>query len=522
LPAAWAYQHTGKELFPEVDTGEFTIHLRAVGGPRVEETERMTAEIERIVEEEIPDEDLDMVLTNAGLSSRWSAIYTPNNGPHAAFVRVQLRSGFAGRTTATTTYVEKIRTRLYERFPDHTIFFETGGMIRRILNGGATAPIEIQIYGRDNAARRTLAEALTRKVAALPQVQDTYRPQAIDLPQVKINVDRDKAALVGLTESDVIRNVVMALMSSAQLAPNIWIDPASGNPYVIGVQYPEHVVRDLRTLEDIPIAPERGFGPGRGTSLPPRTLKDVATIEPTQGPVEVYHHRLTRVSQIYVGVAGDDLAGTAAEVERIVKEFEVPKGLRVEVRGEVPSMRSSFREMAFALILAVILVYLLLAAQFSSWIDPLIVVATAPLGLIGVAGMLWATGSSLNIQSCMGVLMLVGISVSNSVLLVQFANEQREKGIPTREAILLAGRTRLRPILMTTLATIGGLLPLAVHLHPGDEMNLPLSRAVIGGMLSSMLLTLFVIPALYTLLKPAGPGVPPAEVDPTPASTEVA
>lgn len=520
LPAVWAYRHTGKELFPEVDTGEFTVHLRAVGGPRVEETERMAAGIERIVEEEIPDDDLDLLLTNAGLSSRWSAIYTPNNGPHAAFVRVQLRSGFAGRTTPTAVYVERVRARLADRFPDHTFFFETGGIIRRILNGGATAPIEIQVYGRDNSARRALADAITRKVAALPQVQDTYRPQAIDLPQVRINVDRDKAALVGLTETDVIRNIVIALMSSAQLAPNIWIDPASGNPYVIGVQYPEHLVRDLHTLEDIPIAPERGFGPGRGAGPPPRTLKDVATIRPTQGPVEVFRYRLSRVSQIYVGVGGDDLAGTAAAIERVVRESEVPRGMRVEVRGEVPSMRSSFREMAFALALAVVFVYLLLAAQFSSWVDPLIVVATAPLGLVGVSVMLWVTGSSLNIQSCMGVLMLVGISVSNAVLLVQFANDQRAAGVPTREAMLLAARVRLRPILMTTLATIGGLLPLATHLHPGDEMNLPLARAVIGGMLSSMALTLFVIPALYTLLKPAGPGVPPEPPDPSPAQSE--
>ncbi|HEY2785920.1 MAG TPA: efflux RND transporter permease subunit [Fimbriiglobus sp.] len=522
LPAVWAYRHTGKELFPDVDTGEFTIHLRAVGGPRVEETERMVAEIEQIASDVIPDIDLDLILSNAGLSSRWSAIYTPNNGPHAAFVRVQLRSGFAGRSTPTSNYVEKIRLRLAERFPDHTFFFETGGMIRRILNGGATAPIEIQVSGRDNVARRAFGDMLTQKVATIPAVQDTYRPQSIDLPQVRIKVDRDRAALLGLTESDVIRNVVMALMSSAQLAPNIWIDPKSGNPYVIGVQYPEHLVRDLHTLEDIPIAPERGFGPGRGSGPLPRTLKDVATIVPAQDPVEVFHSKLTRVSQIYVGVAGDDIAGVAADVERIVGELTIPKGLRVEVLGEVPSMRSSFREMAFALILAVVLVYLLLTAQFSSWVDPLIVVASAPLGLVGVAVILWVTGSSLNIQSCMGVLMLVGISVSNAVLLVKFANEQREAGHPTREAILLAARTRLRPILMTTLATIGGLLPLAVHLHPGDEMNLPLARAVIGGMLSSMVLTLFVIPALYTLFKPSGPAVPADMIELTPARPEEA
>jgi multidrug efflux pump subunit AcrB len=558
VPAVIGYNHLGQELFPEVDSSEFTVHMRATGGPRVEETEEQIKEVERIIrgdpdrgiEGVVPEEDLELVLANIGVNSRWSAIYTPNNGPHAAFVRVQLRSGFAGRKTPTLTYVAELRRRLSERYPGNDFFFETGGMIRRILNAGAVAPIEVQVFGRDSDIRRTVARQLDKQISRLAQVQDIYQPQGMDLPQFRIEVDRTQALLLGYTETDVIRNVITALMSSAQIAPNFWIDPSSGNPYFIGVQYPEHAVEDVATLENIPIAIQSPTG------RKVRLLKDVATIERSQGPVEVYHHSASRVSQLFVNVAGNDIASVAREIDRIVNQppleyalnnlptdhwelagdetfckllerylrrarpadrtalretygidpdrLKLPPGVRVEVRGEISSMTASFQEMGQMLLLAVLLVYLVMAAQFQSWLDPLIMIVAAPLGLIGVVAALWATGSSLNIQSMMGVLMMVGISVSNSVLLVEFANRQRAAGLETFAAVVSAARVRLRPILMTTIATVLGLLPMAVHLRPGDEMNLPLARAVIGGLLGSTLLTLFVVPVLYVLLKPRG------------------
>jgi multidrug efflux pump subunit AcrB len=655
VPAFLAFRSTGQELFPEVDSSEFTVHLRASGGPRVEETERQVGQIENMIrgyeasgedfvrevvgaarqaddghlealraahpgERElierilrhvwdnpalrgikkelngrtfhipgiVPPEDQGLMLSNVGISSRWSAVYTPNNGPHAAFIRVQLRSGFAGRHTPTLAYVDKLRARLKKRYPTHDFFFETGGMIRRILNSGALAPIEVQVFGRDSEQRRQIARLLHREVTQLAGVQDSTSPQGIDLPQFTVEVDRVRAARSGLTETDVIRNVITALMSSAQLAPNFWIDPQTGNPYIIGVQYPEYAVHDLRTLEEVPMtgarpmqgtqdgkAPANGSG-GRGGPIRGRVvrLEDVADIKRGQGPVEVYHYAANRVSQLFVTVADQDLAGTASDVEGIVAHFPMtyaldqlppekkdlredpafrsrvekylaghrdvqqrlahhkgvmrkqrealraqaealkadygveaeklmlPPGVRMEVRGEVKSMRASFADMVKIGALAVLLVYLVMAAQFASWLDPLIMIVAAPLGLIGVAFMLWATGTSLNIQSCMGVLMMVGISVSNSVLVVEFANRQRETGLGTRAAILSASCVRLRPILMTTIATLVGLAPMAIHRQPGDEMNLPLARAVIGGLAGSTLLTLFVVPILYTLLKP--------------------
>jgi multidrug efflux pump subunit AcrB len=558
VPAVWGFGHIGQELFPEVDAGEFTVHMRATGGPRVEETERQVAEIEELIRAEVPEEDLTLTLANIGISSRWSAIYTLNNGPHAAFVRVQLRSGFAGRRIPAQAYVERLRQRLAERFPGHDFFFETGGMIRSILNSGAVAPIEVQVYGRNAEDRRRVARHLDKLVGRFPQVLDTYQPQGMDLPQLKVDVDRTRAALLGFNASDVVRNVISTLMSSAQIAPNFWIDPQSGNPYFIGVQYPEHLVENIQTLENIPISSERGARGTLVTASGPRSptvrlLKDVARIERSQGPIEVHHRDANRVSQLFVSVGGNDLAGIAGDIERLVeqppleyamtnlpadrahlaenedfrKDFEsylkrnkkalraeiqkkygvdaerlkLPQGVRVKVRGEVSSMRQSFADMGFSLVLAVVLVYLVMAAQFGSWLDPLIMIVAAPLGLIGVVGALWPTGTSLNIQSCMGILMMVGISVSNSVLVVEFANRQRAAGLEMLEAIVSASRIRLRPILMTTVATILGLLPMALHLRPGDEMNVPLARAVVGGLTGSTLLTLFVVPVLYTLFK---------------------
>lgn len=600
--AWWCFPRIGQELFPEVDSSEFTIHLRASGGPRVETTETRVHEIDKLIRNVIPGEDLKLTLANIGISSRWSAIYTSNNGPHAAFVRVQLRSGFDGRSTPTRVYVEDLREKLEKQFPSDDFFFETGGMIRQILNGGALAPIEVQVHGRDINSRRAVVRALDRRIGRIPQVKETYLPQAMDLPQLNVEVDRTAAARLKLTQTDVVRNVITSLMSSAQLAPNFWIDPKSGNPYIIGVQYPEHLVENIQTLENVPITPEKSSSKARAP-----LLRDVATITRSQGPVEVFHHEADRVSQLFVSVGDNDLARVAGEIDRIVEELpltyaitilpgealfahavkvfpapkgnpredpelesllkayfhdeepevaeelrkqygvdveslhlgkneqfrfrleqylgltksqaqaradllrdfgvdpeplRLPRGVRVTIRGEVASMRESFSEMGYNLMLAVLLVYLVMAAQFSSWLDPLIMIVAAPLGLIGVAVTLWATSTSLNIQSCMGVLLMVGMSVSNSVLLVDFANRLRSEGMKTYEAVVWAARTRLRPILMTTIATIAGLAPMAIHLHPGDEMNLPLARAVIGGLTGSTLLTLFVVPVLYVFLKP--------------------
>jgi multidrug efflux pump subunit AcrB len=559
VPAFWCYGHVGQELFPEVDASEFAVHLRATGGPRVEATEVQVRQIEEIIRDIVPKEDVELLVSNIGINARWSAIYTPNNGPHAAFVRVQLRSGFAGRSTPATTYVERIRERLAQEFPGDDFFFETGGMIRRILNSDAVAPIEVLVHGRDPVLRRALTRKLDTRISRIEGVRDTYMPQGMDLPQYKVEVDRIAAKLLGITETDAIRNVIITLMSSAQLAPNFWIDPRSGNPYIIGVQYPEHMVRDKHTLESIPVTLDRHRPDGSRIKA---RLDQVARLERTQGPAEVYHVDIERVNQILVSVGGHDMAGVAKEIERIIDEFpleyaldrlpaerkhladddefrtrlagflheeknrdqklalgrairqdyqvdpdqlKLPPGFRFSLRGEISSMRDSFSEMTFNAGLALVLLYLLMAAQFASWRDPLIMIVAAPLGLIGVVITLWLTSTSLNIQSFMGLLMMMGIAQSNSTLLIDFANRCRRDGMDTFTAVVSAARIRLKPIIMTALATVVGLLPMAIHLHPGDEMNLPLARAVIGGLAASTVLTLFIVPILYVMLKPRGP-----------------
>jgi multidrug efflux pump subunit AcrB len=584
VPTYWCYTHTGQELFPEVDASEFTIHLRASGGPRVEATEDQVLQIEKMVREIIPEDDVDMILSNIGINARWSAIYTPNNGPHAAYIRVQLRSGFAGRKTSTLEYVQRVREKLARNYPADDFFFETGGMIRRILNSGSIAPIEVMVYCDEPVLRRALARSLDTRISRIPHVKETYMPQGMDLPMYRVEIDRTMAQVLGFTETDALRNVITTLMSSSQLAPNFWMDPKTGNPYLIGVQYPQHLVRDKHSLERIPVTSDKSSSDGWRART---RLDQVASLVRTQGASEIYHYDIHRVSQIFVTVGDQDLAGTAAEIERIVDEFplkyaqlvlrgawkeiasmdryhdnkiaqavfrgerqeladdagfqelldkylaekkperahklradiamkykvdpeilRLPPGVRFEVRGEVQSMRSSFGEMGANLLWAVVLLYLLMAAQFASWRDPLIMIVAAPLGLIGVVSTLWLTGTSLNIQSFMGILMMIGISHSNSTLLVDFANRLRQEGMSTRDAIIKSARIRLQPILMTSLATVVGLLPLAIHQHPGDEMNLPLARAVIGGLATSTLLTLFVVPTLYVLLKPKGPATP--------------
>ena len=327
--AVWSFPRIAQELFPEVDSSEFTIHLRASGGPRVETTEKRVREIDKVIHEVIPAEDLKLTLANIGISSRWSAIYTPNNGPHAAFVRVQLRSGFDGRSTPTRVYVEDLREKLEKSFPSDDFFFETGGMIRQILNGGALAPIEVQVHGRDMNSRRAVVKALDWRIGRIPQVKETYLPQAMDLPQLSIEVDRTAAARLKLTQTDVVRNVITSLMSSAQLAPNFWIDPKTGNPYVIGVQYPEHLVENIQTLETVPITPEKG-----GRARAP-LLRDVATITRAQGPVEVFHYEADRVSQIFVSVSDNDLARVAGEIGRIVDELPLNYAITILPREAV-------------------------------------------------------------------------------------------------------------------------------------------------------------------------------------------
>jgi multidrug efflux pump subunit AcrB len=481
------YPFIGQELFPQVDSGQITVRARGPSGLRIERTEDLVARVEEAVREVIPGREIVRLISNIGVLLDWPAAYTPNSGPMDAFLNIQLSDD---RARGSQDYARSLRAHLNRRFPGTEFALDTGGMITAALNFGLPSPINIQVEGRRLEVSYPIAEEIRRRVAAVPGAVDVRIQQRQDFPQIKVDVDRVKAAYLGLTNEEVVKNVVTALNSSVNFAPSFWFDHGNGNHYFLGAQYSEEAIQDLDTLRNIPLT-----GAGNGS---PVLLRNIATFERTTAPAEVSHVNITRVIDVYANVDGRDIGSVAADVERAIAGVEVPPGYAIRTRGEVASMKESFADMGFGLLLAVSLLYLVMVVQFRSFRDPLIILAAAPLALLGVIWILWGSGTTLNIQSFMGIIMVVGIAVSYSVLLVDRANRHLAEGMSASEAVWSAGRVRLRPILMTTLAAVLALLPMA--LTPGQATT-SLARAVIGGVGVSTLLGLFTVPVLYTYLK---------------------
>lgn len=507
------YPLIGTAYFPRTDPGQFVINLKAPTGTRIENTEKLIAQVEKIVREEVRPEDLGVVVANIGVQPGFSSIYTSNSGHHTAFLQVSLNEG---HRVGSYDYMERVRRRLQREVPMFTSYFQSGGLVDAVLNLGLPAPIDIQVNGSKLEDTHRIASEIARKVRKLPGVSDVLVPQDIDYPALQLDVDRVHASMLGLTSKEVIHNVITALTSGAMIAPSYWVDPRSGNDYLLTVQYPDGYVKDLQDLQAIPI---------RSSSQPKGTrLGALSQISHIQSPTEVDHYQLRRVIDVYVAPAKEDLGKISAAVKKIIAETKLPEGVRVAVRGSVQGMESSFSSFGYGLILSVVLVYLILVAQFKSFIDPLIILLAVPTGLTGVLVMLASTGTTLNIMSLMGIVMMVGIVVSNSILIVEFANRLREDGLSVREAISTSCRVRLRPVLMTSLATLIGLIPMALALGAGSEAYAPLARAIIGGLAVSVVLTVFIVPAAYLLVKggggettaPAEPVVNP-NVEPTSA-----
>lgn len=483
------YPFIGQELFPQVDSGQITVRLRGPSGLRIEKTEVLVAQAEETVRTIVPGSEIVQLISNIGVLLDWPAAYTPNSGPMDAFLNIQLSGD---RTRSSQEYAQALRTELNERLPGTEVAIDTGGLITAALNFGLPSPIDIQVEGRRLEVSYPIAEEVRRRVAAIPGAVDVRIQQRQDFPQIKVNVDRVKAAYLGLTNEEVVKNIVTALNSSVNFAPSFWFDHRNGNHYFLGAQYREEAIQDLETLRNVPLT--------GGNNGSPVLLRNIAKFERAVAPAEVNHVNITRVIDVYANVTGRDLGSVAADVERAIADIEVPPGYAIRTRGEVASMKESFADMGFGLLLAISLLYLVMVVQFRSFRDPLIIMAAAPLGLIGVLWMLGGTGTTLNIQSFMGVIMVVGIAVSYSVLLVDLANRRLAEGLSVREAVESAGQVRLRPILMTTLAAVLALAPMAMT--PGQATT-PLARAVIGGVGVSTLLGLFTVPVLYTYLKKA-------------------
>jgi HAE1 family hydrophobic/amphiphilic exporter-1 len=480
------YPLVGKSYFPRTDPAQFVINLKGPTGTRLEITDQVVSQVEQIVRTIVPRNELKIIVSNIGTTPGFSSMYTSNSGPHTAFVQVGLADE---HTLSSFQYMDLVRTRLRERMPQLTAYFQTGGLVDAVLNLGLPAPLDIQVSGSNFEATHRTATEIARRARALTGVSDVLVPQDIDYPSLKLDVDRVHASQLGLNEKEVVGNVITALTSNQMIAPSYWVDPKSGNDYLLTVQYPENLIRNFADLSAVPL---RGSHSDRATQL-----DTVSSLRHIESPTEVDHYQLRREMDVYVAPSGEDLSGVLSSVQGIIHGTKLPEGVRVTVRGSAQAMQTSFSAFGFGLILATLLVYLILVAQFQSFIDPLLILLAVPTGLTGVLLILFLTETTLNVMSLMGVVMMVGIVVSNSILIVEFTNRLRAEGRSLREAVSLACRVRLRPVLMTSLATLMGLIPMALKLGTGSEAYAPLARAIIGGLAVSVVLTVFIVPSAY-------------------------
>ena len=447
------------------------------------------AKVEALIRRIVSPNDLDVILSNIGVTPGFSSIYTSNSAAHTAFVQVSLKDG---HKVGSYEYMARIKQQTAEEMPELNTYFQSGGMVDAVLNLGLAAPIDVQVGGSNLERSHETAVELASEIQRIPGVADVYIPQDVDYPALKLDIDRTRAGELGLDQQEVVGNVITALTSNQMIAPSYWVDPRSGQDYMLTVQYSEGQIKSLADLRAIPVrAP--------GSALPTR-LDAISSIRRVKAPTEVDHYQIRRVADIYVRPLGEELGSIADNIDRIIAKTKVPEGLTVTLRGMVQGMRASFRSFAIGLTLSVVLLYLILVAQFRSFIDPLLILLAVPPGLTGVLVTLWFTGTTLNVMSLMGVVMLTGIAVSNSILIVEFTRTLRERGSMVRDAVALACRVRLRPVLMTSLATIIGLLPMALKFGEGSESYAPLARALLGGLTLSVVLTVFLVPAAYLLV----------------------
>lgn len=502
-----------REFFPEVDAGAFELAVRAPTGTRIEVTERRIADVETYIRKLMDEHDLDLIVSEMGVTPDWSAAYTPNAGPMDGVIKVQLTKH---RHRSAQEYVDILRKGLaaHDSFFDLEFSFNSGGMVRGALNEGKSSPLTIRVVGKDQHLCHQIAEKIKHDVKGIDGVVDARIIQRMDYPQFVINVDRAKTADLGLTQADVMRNVVAACNSSISFnKKNFWIDPKTHNQYFVGVQYPESDIHSIDTLLDIPIT---GSKPGQ-----PVPLRSVATLSRNTIPSEITHYNIQPTIELTMNIQGrslghvaDDVAAMLASHGQLNEEggYWAPydpkgdgkatvKGTKIEMSGEYARMQETFRSLGVGLLLASLLMYFLMVGLDKSWIVPLTVMLVVPVSIGGVLPMLYFTGTALNVQSLLGIIFVVGIKVANTVLMTDFSQELRHhEGLSPTEAIRKAASIRVRPVTMTALAAFFAMVPAALALQRGSEANAPLARAILGGLLAGEPATLFLLPALYSLL----------------------
>ncbi len=522
----------GRDFFPTVDSGSMRLHARAPAGTRLESTEMIFANIENEIRQVVPPREIENIIDNIGI---------PNGGFNLAFgdsptlgvsdgdILISLKPEDHG---PTAEYIVRLRERLHQKFPDVLFFFEAANITNQILNFGLPAPIDVQVVGRNQAENYPIAQQIAAQVARIPGAADVHIHQIVDYPEIDINVDRSKATQVGLTQRDVATSLMISLSSSGQLAPTQFLDWKTGVSYNVALQTPQYRNDSLAAVLRTPIsspfsnvnsntagslagssnATGVGAGPNQASAAygnpgssagNPQLLSNMVTVERGTAPAIVNHYNVQPVYDVYANVDRTDLGSVGVAVEKIVAQArrKLPRGTTIETRGQVITMQNSFYRLGMGMIFAVVLVYLLMAVNFQSWLDPFIILMALPGAMAGIVWMLFITQTTFSVPSLMGSIMCIGVATANSILMVVFANDQRVEGLDARSAALSAGHTRIRPVIMTASAMIIGMLPMALALGEGGEQNAPLGRAVIGGLILATITTLFVVPMVYSLLR---------------------
>ncbi len=494
----------GQDFFPSVDVGQLRLHVRCPPGTRIEQSEDYFAQVQDAIREIIPDRDIGTVLDNIGI---------PNSSINLSLSDGSLMSAADGEILVslneghkpTEFYMRELRAKLPEKFPHLKFYFAPADIVTQVLNFGSQAPIDIQVNGPRRNARENekIAQQIAHDVNRIPGVVDVRMQQVSQTPDIRVNVDRTLASKIGLQQRDVASDLLISLSSSNQTAPNYWLDPSSGVSYNILVQTPQYWMNTINALENTPIVPNNAAASPENTQL----LMNLAKTERGASATNITHYNITPTSDVLLSVQGRDLGSTARDIDKIVDQYraQLPRGSTITLRGQIESMNSSFAGLGFGLIFAVVLVYLLMVMNFQSWVDPLIILMALPGAMCGILWMLWATHTTISVPALMGAIMSIGVATANSILLITFANDQRKTGAQAFDAALAAGLTRLRPVMMTALAMIIGMLPMALGIGEGGEQNAPLGRAVIGGLSVATFATLFFVPVVYSLLRRKAP-----------------
>jgi multidrug efflux pump subunit AcrB len=488
------YPWLGQDFFPSVDSGQFKLHVRAHTGTRIEDTARLCDQIENVIRGEIPKSELGTIIDNIGLPYSGLNLSYSNSAP-VGTGDADILVSLAEKHRPTAEYTRALRDRLTQDFPGTEFYYLPTDMVSQILNFGLPAQIDVQVAGLKVDENRALAEQLMQQISRVPGTTDLRIQQPFDLPKWTVNVDRTRAQEVGYSQRDVAQDLLTSLSGSFQTSPTFFLNPQNHVSYNIAVQTPQYDVKSLQELENFPIAIN-------GSAQQPQILGNLASIERGAEPGLVSHYNAQPIIDVYGSVEGTDLATVARRVEQIISDnqAQLPRGSQIFLRGQIETMHTSFQGLIYGLLFSIVLVYALIVVNFQSWLDPFIIIVALPGALAGIVWMLFVTATHISVPALTGSIMCMGVATANSILVVSFAKEQMDYGLSAAEAALSAGFTRFRPVIMTALAMIIGMVPMALGLGDGGEQNAPLGRAVIGGLLLATFGTLTFVPVFFSLM----------------------